>query len=480
MLPYTPLHVLLFGLGDDRPGPTALVMTSGNLWRRADRHRRRARRCTGSPRWPTPGCATTARSTCRATTRCCRVVDGAELPIRRSRGYAPLPLALPFDVPADAGGRRRPEEHLRARGGPLRLGQPAHRRHGRPGHRRRLRPRPSGTWSSSPASRPTQLVADAHPGYRSAALGPRRTRAGRPVRLVQHHHAHIAAVMGEHGLDGRRPRDRGRLRRHRLRPRRRGLGRRGAGRRLQSASSAFAHLAYVPLAGGDASVLRPTGWRWRTCARPASTGTPRPAAPCAACPDRRAGVLAHQFETGFGCVPTSSMGRLFDAVASLAGVRHVVDYEARGGHRAGGAGPVGGPRRRCGRRLRVRASGSRPAEPRSSTRRRWSRAVVADVRAGVPVPVIAARFHAAVAGARRRASRELGRVRDRAGHRGPGRRRVPERAAARRAPQRLLAAAGFAVLRAAALPAERRRPRARPDPGGSRPLQAYTLERRER
>ena len=50
--------------------------------------------------------------------------------------------------------------------------------------------------------------------------------------------------------------------------------------------------------------------------------------PVQACPSDEQRVLASQFASGFGTVPTSSMGRLFDAVASLVGLRHYADYEA--------------------------------------------------------------------------------------------------------------------------------------------------------
>ena len=66
--------------------------------------------------------------------------------------------------------------------------------------------------------RPEVLVADLHPDYRSTGWA-RAHAAGRPVRLVQHHHAHVASVMAEHGMGAGRAGHRGRVRRHRIRHR---------------------------------------------------------------------------------------------------------------------------------------------------------------------------------------------------------------------------------------------------------------------
>ncbi|MFD0019894.1 carbamoyltransferase HypF [Streptomyces sp. NPDC058382] len=393
LLPYTPLHVLLFGIGDDDPGPDALVMTSANL--------------SGEPIVTDDADALTVlaplvdawlRHDRRIHVPCddsvSRYVAGAELPLRRSRGYAPLPLALPFDVPPTlAVGADLKNTCALGEGRYAWLSQHI-------GDMDDLSTvdaltRTERHLEDLTGVEPTVLVADRHPGYHSGGWA--RTHAsGRPVRTVQHHHAHIVSVMAEHGMgpdarvigiafDGT------------------GHGDDGAawgGEVLVAGYASFrraGHLGYVPLAGGDASVLRP--YRMALAHLHAAGLTWDEDLPAVrACPAAERAVLAHQFATGFGCVPTSSMGRLFDAVASLAGVRHEVSYEAEAAMELEGMARTTGAQaaaaKRCYRFEILPGTGEGPAvaDPGPVVR-----AVVSDVRAGVPAGVIAARFHASVA-----------------------------------------------------------------------------------
>src|SRR5450631_828143 len=326
MLPYTPLHTLLFGLDGDEPDgsmPDVLVMTSGNAsgepivtddaealerlspfvdaWLRHDR----------GIHVPCDDSVT-------------RIAAGAELPVRRSRGYAPHPIALPFEVgPVLAVGADLKNTCALAKGRYAWLSQHI-------GDMDDVSTLDALTRTERHLElltgvAPEQLIADQHPGFRSSQWA-RDTANGRVIRTVQHHHAHIASVMGEHGIgigekvvgfafDGT------------------GYGTDGAvwgGEMLVATYKSFrraAHLGYVPLAGGDASVLRPYRMalaHLRSAGVPWDDNLP----PLRACPVLERDLLARQFTTGFGCVPTSSMGRLFDAVASLIGVRQTVDFEA--------------------------------------------------------------------------------------------------------------------------------------------------------
>ena len=387
MLSYAPLHPLLFGLPGDAPGPPVLVMTSGNLggepicFLDEDALQRLSGLADG---WLLHDRAIVVPCDDSVV----RVLDGHELPIRRSRGHAPLPVALPIAVPPTlAVGADLKNAFAVADGRYAWLSQHV-------GDMDDL-----ATLTAFDVAQehlcaltgvePELLVADAHPRYRSTAWA-RRHAGERPVRLVQHHHAHLAAVMAEHGMDGSEPvlgfAFDGT-----------GYGPDGAvwgGEVLLADYKGYqrvAQLKYVPLAGGDTSVRRPyrmaLAHLWS-----AGLAWDDDLPPVRACPAEERRVLLHQLQTGLGCTPTSSMGRLFDAVSALIGIRQHAAYEAQAAIELEGVARGGDPGA-CPYAFGVDSTGSPalidPAPVLS--------AILGDVRAGTSPAVIGARFHTAVA-----------------------------------------------------------------------------------
>jgi hydrogenase maturation protein HypF len=387
MLAYAPLHTLLFGLPGDEPVPSVLVMTSGNLggepicYTDDDALKRLSHLADGWLMHDRPILVPCDDSVVR-------IVAGMELPIRRSRGYAPLPVALPVSVPPTlaVGGDLKntfavadqkyawlsqhigdmddlatlsafdsAERHLEALTGVC----------------------------------PEIVVADSHPGYRSTWWAERNAGA-RPVRSVQHHHAHIAAVMAEHGLDGSQPvlgfAFDGT-----------GYGADGAiwgGEVLLADYKGFQRLAqlkYVPLPGGDTSVLRPYRMALSHLSA-AGLAWDEDLPPVRACPPQERRALQHQLDSGLGCVPTSSMGRLFDAVSAVVGVRQVVAYEAQA------AIELEASSRRAQQPVKGYAFSVDPSGlPAIIDPAPVLGAIVDDLRAGTSTGAIGAKFHRAVA-----------------------------------------------------------------------------------
>ncbi len=314
-----------------------------------------------------------------------RVFEGHELPVRRSRGYAPFPVRLPFPMPP-----------LLAVGGELKSTFCLTKDHyafmsqhiGDMENLETLQAFEKAIVHFKALFRvePEGIVGDIHPRYLSSrwAQAQAQDLAFMPV---QHHHAHIAAVMAEHGLSGEAPVI--------------GFSFDGTGYGLDGAIwggevllatykdfRRAAHLKYIPLPGGDAAVKRPyrialahlwsAGELWHESLSPVSAATPV-----------EQGVIKRQLETGFNTVPTSSMGRLFDAVASLAGVRQTVTYEAQAAIELEALMATDMQAGYC-----FDLSDGDPVEIDPAP---VIRAVTADVRAGVVAPIISAKFHSAVA-----------------------------------------------------------------------------------
>ncbi|MEU2896550.1 carbamoyltransferase HypF [Streptomyces sp. NPDC001273] len=387
MLPYSPVHHLLLAAG----APRLLVMTSGNVSGEpivTDDEEALTRLAGLADAWLTHD--RPVHVPCDDSV--VRVLDGEPLVLRRSRGYAPLPVTLPAPVvPALAVGGDLKNVFCLGQGDRAWLS--AHVGDMDDLATQEAFGRAERHLESVTGVRPALLAADTHPGYRSGAWA-RRHAAGRPVVRVQHHHAHIASVLAEHGFP-----EGGRVT---------GVAFDGTGHGDDGAVwggeflltdydgfHRFAHLAYVPLPGGDAAVRRP--YRMALAHLHAAGIAAGPDLPCtAACPPDELDVLRVQLARELNCVPTSSMGRLFDAVSSLTGVCHHAGYEAQAAVELEAAAVAAG-------------ADDEPHDPRYVFRLSDGpgpltagpapllTAVVEDVRRRVPAGVIAARFHRAVA-----------------------------------------------------------------------------------
>ena len=177
---------------------------------------------------------------------------------------------------------------------------------------------------------PKIVVHDMHPGYLSTSWA-KDWAAEKGLRLiaVQHHHAHVAACMSEHGLSGPVI----------------GLSLDGTGYgtdgrvwggevlivRLDGPDPAqfdrFAHLAYVPMPGGEAAIREP--WRMAFGALRAAGIVAELAAKLTGTAPQQAKVIEQMIARKINTPLTSSLGRLFDAVAAVVLQRRSVDYEAQ-------------------------------------------------------------------------------------------------------------------------------------------------------
>jgi hydrogenase maturation protein HypF len=316
MLPYTPLHHLIIAEFRDR----ALVMTSGN---RSDEPIAFE---DDDARERLSGIADLFLTNNRPIHLRCddsvtRAVAEAELPLRRSRGDAPLPLDLPAPcrLPTLALGGQLKATFALGRG---RLAFLSHHL-GDLGHFEAYRAfvEAVGHYERLFDHRPELLVHDLHPDYASTRFAPQYDPTI-PRLAAQHHHAHVASCLADNGLDERVI----------------GVAFDGTGYGLDGAvwGGEFlvgdcrevrraAHLRYVPMPGGDQAIREP----WRMAASYLIDAGLDVELLRDRVPEAALAIVRRMVERRLNAPSTSSMGRLFDGVAALAGVRGRVSHEGQ-------------------------------------------------------------------------------------------------------------------------------------------------------
>jgi hydrogenase maturation protein HypF len=322
MLPYTPLHHVLL-----RDSGLPLVMTSGNI--------------SEEP---------IAKDNDEAIRRLCGIADyflvhnrdiysryddsvamverGTTQLIRRARGYAPHPIILPFKAKQVLGcGAQEKNSFCLTRDNYAFLSQHI-------GDMENLETLEHFDSTINLYKRlfriePDRIAHDLHPDYLATRYAHELVaKSGLRVVPVQHHHAHIASCMADNGLDGRQVIG--------VAFDGTGMGTDGhiwGGEFLIADYRTFArkgHLEYLPLPGGDAAIRKP----YRTAigyilSLLGKSALDRGLAFMPRVGELEVEIIRRQIEKGINSPLTSSVGRLFDAVSALIGIRGEINYEGQ-------------------------------------------------------------------------------------------------------------------------------------------------------
>jgi hydrogenase maturation protein HypF len=324
MLPYTPLHLLL--LEPEPEFPEVLVMTSGNISEEPIAYDDEDAFNRLSPL--VDGFLTHNRGIhTRVDDSVYRIYEYSPYPIRRSRGYAPNPIVLPAKIP-----------EILACGAELKNTFTLSRENyafishhiGDLENYETLRAFETGIEHFQRLFRikPKFIASDLHPDYLSSTYAIKRSEnEDLPLIKVQHHHAHLSSCLVDNHwdsnesvigiiFDGT------------------GFGSDGSiwgGEFLLGNYAGFSrpfHLASIPLPGGDSSIRQPAKIGLSYLAY-AGIALEDDLPPVAHYSSEDLNLLQSQISHEINSPLTSSMGRLFDAVSSIIGIRQSVSYEAQ-------------------------------------------------------------------------------------------------------------------------------------------------------
>ncbi len=387
MLPYTPLHHVLLRLFDEAVGDVvpALVMTSGNMSSEPISlgNREAFNRLSGLADFFLFHNRDILIRTDDSVVRI-NPMTGGPIIMRRARGFAPAPVFLSESGPTvlgtgpelkctlslTKGDQAFPSQHI--------------------GNMSNLETMEFYEEILTHMQdilqvKPELIVRDLHPDYMTSTLADDMgKKLGLPVKTLQHHYAHIYAVLADNkftgpviglALDGT------------------GYGEDGTiwgGECLmvmpeELEHQRLAHFAHIRLPGGEAAVREP--WRIAQAAL-WEIGVTEPGAyrwPWLDDFAKESKFLPQILEKGINAPKTSSCGRLFDAVAALCGLGNTISYEGQAAIR-------------LEKEQDMNETGAYPCplksdDPVSLDTHALIAAVLDDLNKGVPVPIIARRFH---------------------------------------------------------------------------------------